>query len=203
MGAEARCIATVNGKRVRARARLETDALELRGEGVKLSWPFKQIKKVVVAAGTSSLVVPAGDVDLQLGSAAQKWADKILHPPSRLQKIGVKADWRVAALSVDDQGFLEELERATAFLSVGRTIRHCDAIFFGVTRAAQLKRLERLKASLKPDGALWVVRPKGRPEISEPAVMAAGKAAGLVDVKVISFFSTHTAETFVIPLRSR
>ena len=53
------------------------------------------------------------------------------------------------------------------------------------------------------NGALWVIRPKGRPEISEKAVMAAGKAAGLVDVKVVSFSPTHTAEKFVIPLSQR
>lgn len=33
--------------------------------------------------------------------------------------------------------------------------------------------------------------------------MAAGKAAGLVDVKVVSFSATHTAETFVIPVSAR
>jgi hypothetical protein len=33
--------------------------------------------------------------------------------------------------------------------------------------------------------------------------MDAGKAAGLVDVKVISFSDTHTGEKFVIPLALR
>jgi hypothetical protein len=50
---------------------------------------------------------------------------------------------------------------------------------------------------------VWVIRPKGRPDISERAVMAAGKAAGLVDVKVVSFSPTHTAEKFVIPVKAR
>ena len=68
---------------------------------------------------------------------------------------------------------------------------------------SELARLEKLKASLKPNGALWIIRPKGRPEISERATMAAGKAAGLVDVKVVRFTETHTAEKFVIPVRSR
>ena len=66
-----------------------------------------------------------------------------------------------------------------------------------------LTRLEKLKGSLKPNGALWVIRPKGRPEISEQATMAAGKAAGLVDVKVVAFSTTHTAEKFVIPVKAR
>ena len=62
---------------------------------------------------------------------------------------------------------------------------------------------EELKRSLKPNGALWVIRPKGRADISEAAVMAAGSAAGLVDVKVVRFSPTHTAEKFVIPLSKR
>jgi hypothetical protein len=33
--------------------------------------------------------------------------------------------------------------------------------------------------------------------------MAAGKAAGLVDVKVVGFSPTHTAEKYVIPLAAR
>src|SRR6478672_3365955 len=50
---------------------------------------------------------------------------------------------------------------------------------------------------------LWIVRPKGRAGISERAVMAAGKAAGLVDVKVVSFSATHTAQKFAIPRSKR
>jgi hypothetical protein len=82
-------------------------------------------------------------------------------------------------------------------------VKESDAIFFGATAADQLARIATLKASLKSNGALWVIRPKGRPEISEGAVMAAGKAAGLVDVKVVGFSPTHTAEKFVIRVADR
>src|SRR4029079_16300633 len=41
--------------------------------------------------------------------------------------------------------------------------------------------------------------PKGRPEVSERAVMAAGKAAGLVDVKVVGFLPTPTGGEFGAP----
>jgi hypothetical protein len=90
-----------------------------------------------------------------------------------------------------------------AFLSVGRVAGDNDAIFYGVTKEAQLARLETLKTKIRPNGAIWVIRPKGRPEISERAVMAAGKQAGLVDVKVVGFSATHTAEKFVIPVAKR
>lgn len=121
----------------------------------------------------------------------------------RLLKLGVKSDWRVAVIAIDDQAFLKELKAAVSMLSIGRTIKDCDAIFYGVTREAHLPRLEKLKGFIKSNGAIWVIRPKGRPEISEASVMAGGKLAGLVDVKVVGFSETHTAEKFVIPLANR
>jgi hypothetical protein len=120
-------------------------------------------------AGTLSVTFPDGTASFDLGVAAPKWAEKMQHPPSRLQKIGVKPEWRVSAIGVTDAAFLHELEDAVAHLSIGRVVKDCDAIFFGVTKEAELTRLETLKASLKPNGALWIVRPKGRPEISERA----------------------------------
>ena len=203
MGNEAMVTARFRGLTASGKARLETDVLQFRGGDLKLSIPFKQMSKVAARGGTLSVTFPDGAASFDLGAAAPKWADKILHPPSRLQKIGVKPDWRASAIGVADTAFLKELEAGIALLSIGRVLKASDAIFYGVTREAELSRLEKLKASLKPDGALWIIRPKGRPEISERATMAAGKAAGLVDVKVVGFSPTHTAEKFVIPVRQR
>ena len=203
MGAEAICTATFEGQSSSGKARLETDVLQFRGGDVKLSIPFKDIKKVGSCKGVLSVTFGGRTATFELGAAATRWADKIKNPPSRLQKIGIKAGWRASAIGIDDEQFLAELEKSVALLSVGRVVKNSDAIFYGVTTATQLARLEKLKTSLKPDGALWIVRPKGRPEISERAVMDAGKAAGLVDVKVVSFSPTHTAEKFVIPVAAR
>ena len=203
MGNEATVTARFSGKTAAGKARLETETLYFRGGDLKLSIPFKQMSKVTVRGETLSVTFPGGTASFDLGPMAAKWADKILHPPSRLQKIGVKPEWRVCAIGVDDAAFLTEVEKTVAEFTSGRVVKQCDAIFFGVTREAELSRLQKLKASLKPNGALWIIRPKGRPEISERATMAAGKAAGLVDVKVVGFSATHTAEKFVIPLAQR
>jgi hypothetical protein len=203
MGAEAKCTARFKGKTIEGKARLETGTLEFRGPDVSLSIPFKQIKKVTARDGALTVHSPNGPVSLTLGDAAEKWAFKIQHPPSRLDKIGVKPQWRVSVLDMSDEPFLAELERAVSQVSIGRVLEDSDAIFVGATNEAKLARLAKLKVSLKSNGALWVIRPKGRPEVSERAVMAAGKAAGLVDVKVVSFSPTHTAEKFVIPVRQR
>jgi hypothetical protein len=51
--------------------------------------------------------------------------------------------------------------------------------------------------------ALWIVFPKGQKHITEDDVLAAGRKAGLKDVKVVGFSSTHTALKVVIPLSKR
>jgi hypothetical protein len=203
MGSEAKCTARLKGKAGSGTARLETDVLQFRSDTVRISIPFKSITAIAVRKGELRVTSPGGTASFTLGAAAAKWAEKIRHPPSRLQKIGVKPDWVVSVLGVDDQDFLAELAGAAAKVAVGRALKNSDAIFVGATKVAQLARLKTLASSLKPNGALWVIRPKGRADISESAVMAAGKAAGLVDVKVVSFSPTHTAEKFVIPLASR
>ena len=125
------------------------------------------MSKVVARDGTLSVTFPDGTAAFDLGPAAAKWQDKILHPPSRLAKLGAKREWRVSALGVHDEAFLKELEGAVAYLSIGRVAKASDAIFLGATKEAELGRIGKLKSSLRPDGALWVIRPKGRPEISE------------------------------------
>ncbi len=203
MGAEAKCTARFGGREAAGTARLETEALQFRGGDLRLTIPYKTMTRVAASKGVLRVTSDAGSAAFDLGMAAERWADKIKNPPSRLQKIGVKPDWRVSAIGVDDEVFLRELERAVARLSVGRIAKPSDAIFFGATEEAQLTRLEGLKNAIERNGAIWVIRPKGRKEISEAAVMAAGKAAGLVDVKVVSFSPTHTAEKFVIPVAQR
>ena len=154
MGAEAVITFTVNRTSANGKALLETDVLQLRGDRVKLSIPFTAMRNVQAAGGVLRFDSPHGGIALELGSAAPKWAEKILHPPSRLAKIGVKPDWRVVTLGVGDEDFLAELEQAVALLSMGRLVKDCDAIFFGATSASQLGRLEVLKKSLKPNGAI-------------------------------------------------
>ena len=78
-----------------------------------------------------------------------------------------------------------------------------DIIFHPAPDRRALAALPSLVPMMKPAGALWVVRPKGQPSITEAETMRAGRSAGLVDVKVVSFSETHTAEKFVIPVARR
>jgi hypothetical protein len=77
-------------------------------------------------------------------------------------------------------------------------------VFFGASDAADLKRLKDLKTWIEPNGAIWVVRPKGgRGVLRETDVIDAGLAAGLVDNKIASFSETQGAMRLVFRLRDR
>src|SRR3954469_24821407 len=119
MGSEAACTVRFNGRTAAGKELLETEVLQFRGGEIKLSIPFKQMSTVRARGGTLSVTFPAGSAAFDLGDAAPKWVEKILHPPSSLAKLGARADWRVATIGVQDQDFLRELEEAVALLSIG------------------------------------------------------------------------------------
>lgn len=65
-------------------------------------------------------------------------------------------------------------------------------------------RLGDLKTWIEPNGAIWVVRPKGgRSALRDTAVIDAGLAAGLVDNKIASFSQTQSAMRLVFRLQDR
>jgi len=201
MGSIAKTRFRVGGKSFEGEALLETSELILRG-GKRLRIPFSDVKSPRANDGELSFEFNATAISIDLGAQAAKWLEKIRNPKSVIEKLGVKAGQKVALLGVDDEAFARQLESAGAEVA-HRATKNADAIFYGAGTRADLARLSKLRQSLAPNGALWIIRPKGVKEITESEVMAAGKAAGLVDVKVVRFSDTHTAEKFVIPVSSR
>lgn len=202
MGQEAQCTLRFGRTKAKGKALLETEALIFRGGEVRLSVPYRQITAVAARAGALHVSFPEGTAVFEIGAVAEKWADRILHPPSRIDKLGVKSGHRVALLGLDDPAFARELEARGATVAT-RIPGGADLIFLAAARRDTLAKLRLLPKRLKADGAIWVVRPRGSAAITERDVMQAGKAAGLVDVKVVRFSDTHTAEKFVIPLARR
>ena len=105
-------------------------------------------------------------------------------------------------LGVRDAALKAEIVAAGAKVSA-RLGSAADVIFIAANRREELKRLETIQANLQPAGAIWVIRPKGSAAISEGDVRTAARDSGLVDVKVVRFSDTHTAEKFVVPVASR
>lgn len=202
MGLEACCAATVDGRQTKGTLLLETDALIFRGEP-RATIRFSDLEEVRTRGGVLRVRFAGRRAEFELGRAADKWAEKILSPKTRLDKLGVKSGSRVGVMNLEDKDFWKELTAVTPNVSRGARGGNHDVIFFRASSAKSLASLGRLRSRLKSAGALWVIRPKGHKEITEAGVMAAGKAAGLVDVKVVRFSDTHTAEKFVIPVKAR
>lgn len=127
---------------------------------------------------------------------ASRWAEAINNPKGRLDKLGVKPGMRAAVLGVADGAFPGELaERGATVVS---DLAGLDLLFYAADSAGELARIGELVPALADKGALWVVSRKGKAaSVKDVEVMAAAKAHGLVDNKVVGFSETLTALRFV------
>ena len=122
---------------------------------------------------------------------------------TRIEKLGVKKDSDVLLLGIErDASFVGELRAVGAQMRTSGT-GQADMIFATFHHRDDLRRLRGLVPRLRANGVLWTLRPKGSKDLTEAEMMRAGQAAGLVDVKVVSFSETLTAEKFVVPVAKR
>jgi hypothetical protein len=122
---------------------------------------------------------------------------------SLLDKLGVKLGQKILILGVNDPAFLDDIKPFSPGFAECRPAADLEMIFFGAQQKKNLGRLASLRKAIVSNGAIWVVYPKGRMDIRELDVIRAGKAAGLVDNKVVGFSPSHTSLRFVIPLANR
>ena len=203
MGAEADCRVEFDGDSLEGRALLETHELIFRGD-FRLRIPFQTISSLT--SNDDRLTICFGDTVavFHLGKKANDWAYKIKNPKGRLDKLGVKAGHKISVVSLDDKDFIAELRTRTSDVSTSRPRSTSDAIFLGAADKKSLDRLPTMRRNITPEGAVWVVRPKGHDSgLKETDIIAAAKTHGLVDVKVVSFSETHSALKLVIPLDQR
>jgi hypothetical protein len=202
MGNEAKCKVRFGKQESEGKALLETSEILFRGD-FRLKIPFSSIQSAKSVDGELRLQTPEGIVVFELGGAAAKWCDKILHPKSRVEKLGVKPGVKVSLLGSFDEGFLRELRERNSLVTNDKAVEDTESIFFAADLKKHLAQVSKLAKSLKGAAALWIVYPKGRKDITENDVLAAGRKAGLKDVKVVGFSATHTALKFVVPLGKR
>jgi hypothetical protein len=122
-----------------------------------------------------------------------------------MEKLGIKSGAKIVTMgfSKEDRAFLEELKELTREMSEGPVEADTQWIFLKAETKAGLKPLAKVSKSMRGAAAMWVVYSKGRQEITERDVLAAGRAAGLKDLKVVGFSEKCTALKFVIPVLAR
>ena len=208
MGYEAACEVRLSGRSGPGTALLEQKTLVVRGP-FRLTIPLAEVRTATADQGCLRIQFEDRVVELALGAEAARWAKRITNPPSRLDKLGIKPGMRVLVVGPMEEGFVEELRgagatvlRRTSVAAAGKT-GPVDALFYAVDRREALEGIETLVPAIVASGAIWTLRPKGSRGVSESETMAAGKRAGLVDVKVVSFSDSLTAEKFVIPVAKR
>jgi hypothetical protein len=203
MGNEAKCMVRLGAQKSEGKALLETSELIFRGKKLRLKIAFKEMKSVKAVDGELRIAFAEGNAVFELGPLAKKWADKILHPKTVMEKLGVKQQSSIALIGTLDADFLEELRGLSSKISDGKFAADTELIFLAADSGKDLEKLKNIRKAIKGAAALWVVYPKGQKTITELNVLAAGREAGLKDVKVVGFSFTHTALKFVIPLSQR
>ncbi len=199
MGNEVTCKVQFGKQQSAGKALLETSEILFRG-GFRLKIPFSTIKSAKAVDGELRLQTAEGLAIFHLGAAAEKWRDKILHPKSRIEKLGVKPEAKVSLIGGFDAEFLAELGALTKSVTKGKVAVDSECVFFAAQSKEELGALPKTSKSLQGAAALWIVYPKGQKHITENDVLAAGRKTGLKDVKVVGFSATHTALKFVVPL---
>ncbi|HXH20547.1 MAG TPA: DUF3052 family protein [Dehalococcoidia bacterium] len=180
------------------RALLETAEVLFRGP-FRLRIPFADIHDLRVEEGMLTVTWPDGCACFEIGQDAARWADRIRNPRGLVEKLGLEAGMRVALVGLEEPGFQALLERSGVWVSDAAD-SGLDAVFLAADGVSDLARLPALRHRIKDAGAVWVVSRKGRAAtLKDTQVMAAARAAGLIDTKVVSFSETRTALKLVIP----
>lgn len=202
MGNEATCKVKFGKQESEGKALLETKEVLFRGD-FRLKIPFSSIKSAKTVDGELRLQTAVGLASFQLGAAAGKWLEKILHPKSRIEKLGVKPAAKVSLIGGFESEFLREIGGLTKSVAKGKAAPDSEHIFFAADSKEDFSALSKIAKAMSGATALWIVYPKGQKHITENDVLAAGRKLSLKDVKVVGFSSTHTALKFVIPLDKR
>src|SRR5258708_27883158 len=129
MGNEATCKVQFGKQQSEGRALLETNEILFRG-GFRLKIPFSTIQSAKAADGELRLQTAEGLSVFHLGASAEKWLDKILHPKSRLEKLGVKSGAKVSLFGGFDAEFLAELAALKRSLTNSKAARESSCPLF-------------------------------------------------------------------------
>jgi hypothetical protein len=202
VGSELKCTVRFGKEVSEGKVLLETSEVLFRGK-FRLKIPFASIRSAKALDGELRLQTADGLAVFEIGPAAEKWREKILHPKTRIEKIGVKPGAKVSLFGSFDADFLSELKLLGTAVTKENVAADSDTIFFAAGSIKELSAVAKIAKSIKGAAALWIVYSKGQKSITENDVIEAGRKTGLKDVKVVGFSASHTALKFVIPLASR
>src|ERR1700686_4146505 len=119
MGQEIQCTLRFKGKTSKGKALLESSEILFRGD-ITLRFPFAEIEKMEAKNGNLHVRTKKGRAVLGLGQKAEKWHHKVLHPKSRVGKLGPKPGDASVIIGAMSPEFLEELRDNNVETTTGK-----------------------------------------------------------------------------------
>ncbi len=205
MGQEIKTTLRWDGRIIEGTALLETDSLIFRG-AASLDVKFSEMMSVEANSGWLELKTQRGLLLLELGPKAEVWREKIKNPKALVEKLGIDATKKVCIVGKLDPDVRADVERAGAKLAKTARGKDFDVLLFAAKAKKDLDKLPASKEMIAEDGGIWIVYPKGAKgddELTERAVLTAGRTLGLTDNKVAKVNEDLTAVRFVIPVAQR
>src|SRR5580692_866206 len=162
MGNEVKCTVRMGQETSEGRALLETSEVLFRGE-FRLKIPFASIKSVKAVDGELRLETANGLAVFEMGAAAEKWREKILHPKTRIEKIGLKPGEKISLLGSFVADFLAELEPLGGSVTKGKVAerRYCtlDRLSQGTKKHhGERRHRRRPESRIKRCESVWFLR---------------------------------------------
>ncbi|MBX3206054.1 MAG: DUF3052 family protein [Labilithrix sp.] len=209
VGQEIKTQLRLDGRIIDVTALLETDTLVFRG-GATMTIPFAEMFSVEASSGWLELKTARGLVLLELGPKAEVWREKIKNPKALVEKLGLDATKKVCVVGKLDADLRADVEASGAKVAKSARGKGFDVVFVAANAKKDLEKLPAIKETIVPDGAIWIVYPKATaegvkvdPELTERAVLTAGRTLTLTDNKQVKVSEDLTAVRFVIPVAYR
>lgn len=196
MGLEINCKGIVSGNEYQGR--LHVDSKEIKFTCADAKWNHPVGSDVTAKVNDGVLQVGSGkkSARFELGSDAEKWLEKILNPPSRMKKLGIKAGQKIFLQGSFPTEFEEEIEKAGA--EIASSLSHCTLLIALVESFQELTALKKPVGKLETGMSVWVVWPKGETAVTQNQVIDFGKSLGTGPGKSCAFDERLTAMRFTL-----
>ena len=193
MGREAQCHAALGDLAGETHAWLESDAVILRGD-IAGRFRLADLRDIRVDADVFEASTERGPLRLHLGAAeAARWLDRIAHPRSLGQKLGLGP-----GVSVHVAGAHPEILAMLGALGADMApLDRARLVFVAVEAQEDLQALDTLASGLPDPTQLWVLRVKGKAAtVKESEIMARLRAHGWAPSKTAAWSDRFAADRY-------
>lgn len=196
MGLEANVVATYVRKSYEGKLHVDSKCISFRAKDFKWEAALGESIKAEADDGVLKIVSDRRKISFTIGDSASKWVDKVLNPPSRMKKFGVKEMHRVWVSKGFDKSFKDEIKSVGA--KITRIIDNCDLAICIIKHRGMLPELDEYVEQLPEKKNIWVVWPKGSSDVGQTDVMQHAKSLGMGPSKTAAFDGNHSSMRFAI-----